>query len=483
MSDSHHSRLRWSFLSTFTTAGMQLIASVTITRFLEPRDYGLAAMASLCYMLAGYVTQLGMGRAVVQKPGLTDGNIRAAFSLSFLTGIGGFAILAALSPAIGRYFREPRLPLIVVAFGLNLVFNSLSTVPGGLLRREFRMRDLAICDFLSYLLSTFCIGLPMAIKGYGVWALVGSNVSQPLIEAITYFIARPHSIAPTLHREDYRHITSFSGKATATTAAEALGNSLDTLLMGRIVSPAALGLYNRAQTLSSVPGYNISTGLTRVFHPTIARAAEKGTRECYGILLQSERQLMSLIIPLCVGAAVAAPTIIPAIFGKQWIPGVPVYQVLCIAALFDASFHLPSIQLEILSRFRHRFILQIVFGVCFGAGILAVAPRGGVIAVATLLAVLQAARSILLHQMCARSLDVSAVSIVGSWVPGLVSAAVIGITLAALQNYLPGFSAWNAFIKLTALILLSASIFFAIYRTFYRDSVYASWRLLFKRGS
>ena len=83
--------------------------------------------------------------------------------------MGGFAILAALSPFLGRYFREPRLPLILVAFGLNLIFQSVSAVAGRLLRREFRIRDLAICDFLGYLLSTFGIGLPMAIKGFGVW--------------------------------------------------------------------------------------------------------------------------------------------------------------------------------------------------------------------------------------------------------------------------------------------------------------------------
>jgi O-antigen/teichoic acid export membrane protein len=462
---------------------MQLVASATITRFLQPADYGLAALAMLCYSMTGYFTQLGMGRAVVQKPGLTTGNIRAAFSLALLTGIGGFFILAALSPLMGLYFREPRLPKVIIAFGLNLVFQSASMVTGGLLRREFRIRDLALCDFLGYLLSTFGVGLPMAIKGFGVWALVGSNVSQPLIVAIAYFIARPHPISPTFKREDYRHITGFSGKASITTSVEALGGSLDTIIMGRIVSPAALGLYNRSQALSMMPGYSVSQGMTRVFHPTIARAAERGLKECHEILVSSERQLMSLILPFCAAAAIAAPTIIPVIFGKQWASAVPVYRVLCLAAALDATFHLPSIQLEVLSQFRHKFILQVLFGVCFGIGILLFAPNGGVVAVAFVLAFLQAIRTLALHRLSALSLGVGIFSILRSWIPGLVCAAIVSAVLYLVQSRLTGFSALPAALRLIALILVSAATVFIVYRAIYRRSVYESWMLLFKQGN
>ena len=483
MTDSHHTRLRWSYLSTLTTAGMQLVASATITRFLQPADYGLAALAMLCYSMTGYFTQLGMGRAVVQKPGLTQGNIRAAFGLALLTGVGGFLILAALSPLLGLYFREPRLPKIIIAFGLNLVFQSASMVTGGLLRREFRMRDLALCDFLGYLLSTFGVGLPMAIKGYGVWALVGSNVSQPLIVAIAYFLARPHSVLPTFHREDYRHITGFSGKASITTSVEALGNSLDTIIMGRIVSPTALGLYNRSQTLSNMPGYSISMGLTRVFHPAIARAAERSLKECHDMLVSSERQLMSLILPVCAGAAIAAPTIITTIFGKQWTPAVPVYQALCLVSALDATSHLPSVQLEVLSQFRHKFILQIFFGLSFGAGILIFAPIGGVVAVALVNAALQVVRTLGLHRLSARSLGVSIFSLLRSWIPGLVCAAIVGAMLYLVQSLPTGFSNLPAALRLVLLISFSAATVFLVYRTLYKHSVYESWVFLFQRGN
>jgi O-antigen/teichoic acid export membrane protein len=321
----------------------------------------------------------------------------------------------------------------------------------------------------------------MAMHGYGVWALVGSNVSQPLISTIAYFIARPHSIVPTWNRQDYEHVTGFSVKATLTTTVEAVGGSLDMIVMGRILSPAAIGLYNRSLTLSTQPGYNISMGLTRVFHPTIARAAERGREECCRCLISTERQLMSLVFPFCAGAAVAAPVIIPVVFGRQWTSAVPVYQVLCLVAALDASFHLPAIQLEILSLFRHKLVLQACFGLCFGLGILFLAPRGGLLAVAWYYAFLQAVRTLGLHTLSARSLGVSMVSLLRSWTPGLVCAAAVAAILTLARRPELHFAPTLPALNLGILVALSVATVALVYRLFFRSTVYTQWRALFQR--
>jgi O-antigen/teichoic acid export membrane protein len=477
----NQSYLRWSYVSTGSQAFMQLAAAATITRFLQPSDYGLAALALLCLSMTTYFTQLGVGRAIIQKPGITDGNIRAAFTLSVATGVAGFVILAALSPILGRYFREPRLPAVIVVFGLNLIFQSLGGVSSSLLRREFRIRDLAICDFLGYAISTFGIGLPMAMHGFGVWALVAGNVTQPPIVAVAYFIARPHPIRPTLKHEDYARITGFSAKASFTTIIEAVGGSMDMIVMGRILSPLAIGLYNRSLTLSMQPVYNISTGLTRVFHPTVARAAERSREECLNILTATERQLMSLIFPLCVGAAIAAPIIVPVVFGKQWISAVPVYQALCIGGALDATFHLPTLQLEIFSLFRHKCIVQGLFGICLGVAIFFIAPWGGIVAVAIAYAILQAFRTFGLHVVSARSLGVSALRLMRSWIPGLVCSTILAVCLVAAERGLKAANLSPSFWTLGALVLLSLTACVLVYRTFYRVSVYTQWLALFQR--
>ena len=481
MPASPESQLRWSYISTFSIAGMQLLAAATITRFLQPRDYGLAAMAMLCSSLAGYFTQFGMARAVVQKPTLTAGNIRAAFTLSFATGLGGALVLGLLSPLLARYFREPRLPAILLVFSLNLVFQSLSMVSGGLLRREFRIRELAVCDFLGYLLSTFGLGLPMAMHGYGVWALVASNVSQPFLVAVAYFIARPHSIVPTLGRADYTHIAPFGGKASATTAVEAVGASLDTILLGRLVTSSTLGIYNRSLTLSTLPIYSLAQGLARVFYPALARAAGTTLGACRSMLEASQTQLLAIILPTCAGAAVAAPTIIPVIFGRQWSAAVPLYQALCVVAAFDVTPVLPCIQLEVLALFRHKFLIQSAFALALGLTVASTA-RYGIVTVAVALAGLHLVRSLALHRISALSLQARSWSLLRTWLPGAWCSLVVSVTLRFLQAELTARHSIGAAARLVLLVPAAGAAAVLFYRVLCRESVYDPWMRLFRRG-
>ena len=460
---------------------MQLLAAATITRFLQPADYGLAALAVLCASLTGYFTQLGVGRALIQKPEVTEGNIRAAFTLAMATGVGGFALLVALSPLLVRYFRDARLGPVIIFFGLNLVFQSAGLVAGGLLRREFRIRELAICDFIAYLLSTFGIGLPMAMHGYGVWALVGSNVSQPLIATIAYFVARPHSVLPTRRRSNFDHIASFSGKASVTTAIEAVGGSLDLAILGRLVGAAPVGLYGRSLTLSTQPCYQASMGLTRVFIPSLARAQERSAAEGLQMVISSERQLMSVVFPMCAAAAVAAPTIIPVLFGPQWVAAIPIYRVLCLVASLDSSFDIPAVQLEIANEFRHKILLQSSFAALFGLGIVLLARRYGVLAVTIVYAVLQGLRSLLFHLLSGRSLRVSPLRLLSSWQPGLVCAAFVAALLSVVQRYEPASTPPLALLKLILLMLVSLLTIAGVYFCLYRDSIYEGWVSLFRR--
>jgi O-antigen/teichoic acid export membrane protein len=190
---------------------------------------------------------------------------------------------------------------------------------------------------------------------------------------------------------------------------------------------------------------------------------------------------MSLIFPFCAGAAVAAPVIIPVIFGRQWTSAVPVYQVLCLVAALDASFHLPSIQLEILGLFRHKLILQACFGLCFGLGILFLAPRGGLLAVTWYYAFLQAVRTFGLHMLSARSLGVSMVSLLQSWAPGLVCAAAVAAILALARRPELHFALALPAVNLGILVALSAATVALVYRLFFRSTVYSQWMALFQR--
>jgi len=107
---------------------------------------------------------------------------------------------------------------------------------------------------------------------------------------------------------------------------------LDDLLVGAVLGAAALGYYS--------VGYRLLNFLTELIVGTVQTVAlplysrlggqEKALHKAY---LEMNRLLAFLAVPAFLGTALMAPAIIPVVFGPQWIPSVPVMQILGLVGL------------------------------------------------------------------------------------------------------------------------------------------------------
>jgi O-antigen/teichoic acid export membrane protein len=466
------SQLLWSYSSTILNSALQLLAAVTITRFVAPTEYGLVAIAMLCCRLPNYLSQLGMGRAVVQKAGLSDGNVRAAFTMSMGLGLVGCLAVATASPLLARFFREPRLTSILLVLSLNFIFQGASLVSGGLLRRTLRMRQLAIADTSSYLISTFAIALPIAVKGYGAWAIVAGTVSQTFITALLYLAATCHSLRPTFARVDFEHILTFGGKATGTSIIEGLGSSMDTLMLGRFSTSANVGFFSRTSLLIQLPVQNLSNGLTQVLFSRFSRASAQASPWAGELFQKSQRIFLAIVFPLCAGASVAASSIVLVVYGSKWSSAISVFAVLSILTAATASHHLPAIQLEALGRFRHKTIIQSLYLLCVAGGIYLSVPYG-LVKVGITLTGLELCRSFALNYYSARYLNWSFRAVMSAWAPGLVGATAVAATIGILVRSLPIHGRMGMMTELIANILVSLVVIVVVYAIFFRRSVFA----------
>src|SRR5436190_1541450 len=72
------SGLSWFYLSTMTLMVANLTYTATVSRLLAPVAFGLVAVANLVVLFIGYFARMGLAAALVQKPELSEEEIRAA---------------------------------------------------------------------------------------------------------------------------------------------------------------------------------------------------------------------------------------------------------------------------------------------------------------------------------------------------------------------------------------------------------------------
>lgn len=453
--------VKWSTAATILTAIMQVGYTAIMARLLSPAAFGVVALANVVLRFGGYFAQMGMEQAIIQKQELTRHDVRAAFTASVLLGIVFGGLLILLAPLSIYIFHEPDVVPVAQVLALSLLLTGMSATALSLLRRGMQFRTLAIVEVSSYVAAYGGVGVMMALNGYGVWSLVAASVAQGLLVGLLAYLVTRHSVLPLLSWRHYEPLWNYGSRISLISFLEFIGSALDTLIIGRVLGTALLGVYNRAWMLVSLPMYMLTTSVSKVIFPAFSQvqADQARMRKVY---LSSVTLVASLILPTAAGMMMAAPELVYSLLGPKWGDSIPLLRVmgftsgLMLITMFggivsDARARLREKTIIIL---QYLLVLPGLFWLLHGWGLMgyAVALNVGAVLYAALFARL-------LHQ----DLAIPYAQLLRLYVPGLVNAAVIGLVFGGLRLVLASLHlapvlALAAF-ALTGALVLAALVF------------------------
>ncbi|MEQ9236759.1 oligosaccharide flippase family protein, partial [Coleofasciculus sp. E2-BRE-01] len=154
----------------------------------------------------------------------------------------------------------------------------------------------------------------------------------------------------------------------------------DDFLIGYFLGPVALGYYTVAYKLLLIMLQLLTTVTVKVALPTFSRLQEKPERMRQGFYQVT--QLTSLIsFPMFLGMATLAPELVPVLFGKQWIPSIPVMQILAFIGILISVNHFTSTVIMAMGKPSWMLKLSCISSVINVVGF-AIAVRWGIAAVA-----------------------------------------------------------------------------------------------------
>lgn len=454
--------LKWSYLSTGINTAIQVGVSAVMARLLTPADFGLVAMAGVVLGLANFVSRLGIGSAVVQKAELTATDVRAAGLLAVGLGTVVFAIVTAAAPLALLLFDQPQIVAVLRVMALSFLISGFTVTASGLLRREMAFDTIALIEVASYVVGFALVGLSLAALGWGVWSLVIGGLSQQGVACVlAYAVARP-GFRPVMDSSAYRFFVSFGGRLSIVSFLEYIGNSLDTLLIGRFFGASPLGLYNRAHMLSALPMYRVMDSLSRVLFPSFSRAqndAGKLRRAYLSALLLTA----AIMIPTCAGLAICAREAVLLLLGDQWTGAIPVVQVLACAIPIQLLTGLSGIACEATATLNIKIVIQTVFVVVLAAGFVLL-RRYELVGFALAVLIAQTIRHAWYAAVMVRLLDIAPRALLRTYGPGLLYGSTVAAGLLALTLVLQrlGIPAAVAFpMQIAAGASLLAAVVFA----------------------
>ncbi|MDH3009318.1 lipopolysaccharide biosynthesis protein [Gordonia alkanivorans] len=328
---------------TLAAQGLRVLLTlstlIVLARLLSPADFGLVAMVIAIAGVAELIRDFGLFNAAVQADDLSTEQKDNLFWTNTLLGFVGTALVASVSPLIVLLYDEPRLLAVSLAVSPIFLLNGISTQFRVELNRGYRFGALALGDLIPQL-AALIVACTMAICGAGYWALVGQQISTALCGLIVVFVltkwrpGRPHVHSGRIV-EQIRYGANLFGTQLLAYASR----NADSVVIGRYVGSAALGIYDRAFQLLMAPINQINAPLTRVALPILSRA--RFDRELYvRYLLKSQLVAAYVTCTLFFVAAGLSDKIVLALFGSDWTAAADILRILALGGVFRSSMQI-----------------------------------------------------------------------------------------------------------------------------------------------
>lgn len=336
----------WSMAGQYISFAVQFAASVIISRlFLAPAEVGLFSIALAAALLVSILQDFGLYRYISALPRLERAEIERCSSVALLFSFAIAAIIAAAAWPMAAAYAQPGLAPILLVIAGSYLFVPFSVVPLALMARNLQFRGHFLVN-VGGAIAQAMVAIALAAAGFSSMALAWATLAAALVRGVIAQWQRPALPWP-LRLGGMGEVLRFGTRSSALYLTGALGTRSPDLIVGKLLSLSAVGLYSRASSLADQFRVLVAGAIGGVFFPAFARLRDRGEplgpaylRVCAGYT--------GVLWPSMAALALAAEPIVRCLYGEQWLGTAVLLQRIALLELFVVTLPL-HIDLPILT--------------------------------------------------------------------------------------------------------------------------------------
>lgn len=321
----------WAAVDRFGAMALQFGFNLVLARLLLPRDFGAIGMIEIFIVVSQVLVDGGFASALIQKKEPTQTDYSTIFYWNILMSVCLYGIIYLCAPLVADFYNMPELQPVLRTIGLLLITNAMSIIQTNRLRKQLALDKLAIANLSAYAIAgSFAVAA--AHSGYGVWSLVILQLSFSTLLAVILWIVTRWTPAPVISRDSLRELFSFGGYLLAATLLQEICKNMQALVIGKRFSATTLGLYSQASKLDKISSYTLPNILVQVMYPVYASVQDDNDR-LSAMLRANTRVISFAIFPLMAILILIAAPLVVFLWGDDWVPCAPYFQVMCVGGL------------------------------------------------------------------------------------------------------------------------------------------------------
>jgi O-antigen/teichoic acid export membrane protein len=404
---------------------------IALARLLVPDDFGLVAMVMAFAGMAGLLSDVGLGAALVQKKNVNNEHFSSVFWLNLILGASLGLALYLSSPWISFFYERSEVESICKVLSFSFFIGAFAMVPRTIFVKELQFKYIALSDLVSMVVAGV-IAITMAINGFGYWSLIAFKMFEAAISAALIWCFsswRPNS---GINRHAINELLRFSLNVFGTSLLQYFTKKIDHLLIGKLLGGQVLGTYDKAHSMMLFPLQNISHVIGSVMFPSMSKVQTDIAR-VRDIYLRSTRSIALFTFPMMAGVFIVSDSFVLGVLGPQWAGIIPILKILCVAGLVMSVVTVTGAIYTSLGRAALQFRVNLLVQPIRIVGVI-IGINWGVMGVATGYTVALIINSIITLTVAGHLIDLKLSTFLISLAPTFLTTMIMAVLLTFISN-------------------------------------------------
>lgn len=322
----------WRFLERVGAQGVGFIVSLFLARLLTPEDYGQVALITVFISILNTFALSGIGTSLVQKKNPDELDYSTVFYFNIIFSTLVYAILFLCAPFIGKFYNDNSLIVLVRVLGISIIISGMNNVQRSYVSKTMQFRRFFFSTIIGTIVSGI-VGIVMAYKGMGTWAIVGQQLTNEIMDTIILWFTVGWRPQKMFSFSRLKKLYSFGWKLLISGLIDTIYTNIYSLVIGKFYDSNILGLYNKGVQFPNLIVSNVNGPIQSVLLPAMSYEQDNKKR----VKEMTRRSIVTssfLIFPMLIGMAAIAEPMVILLLTEKWVACVPFLQISCITLAF-----------------------------------------------------------------------------------------------------------------------------------------------------
>lgn len=323
----------WKFMERICAQGVAFIVSIVLARLLVPEDYAPIGIVSILIIICNIFVTGGMSDALIRKKDPCAEDFTAVLVVNLTLAVVMYALLYTLAPMIAAVYRMEILVSVIRTMSLSLIIYAIKAVLSAYTSVTLQFRKFFYSTIVGTVISAV-VGITLAMKGLGVWALVAQEMTNTAIDTLVLSLSARMPLARRFSFARMMELVRYGWKIMASSVISVIFDYIKPLIVGFRFTPADLSYYNKGDSFPNLINSTLSGTLASVLLPVMAKVQDN-KEDILNITRRYVKVSSYVIFPAMLGLFAVAETFIAVLLTEKWLPAVPFLRIFAIIYMFD----------------------------------------------------------------------------------------------------------------------------------------------------